>query len=221
MNRPAQTARTAVHCTSGAMPMPVSCTTKQSVTRFDVAASRRTRSLTPPRSVNLIALESRLVRIWLRRVASPSSAPGRSSGASISKAIPLASACTAITSVSSFSRLRRLNAARSTINSPASIFDRSSTLLSTTSSDLLASLIFARKASCCSFSDVCPSRYDRPITAFIGVRISWLMLARNSLLARFACSALCVASRSDSSYCLRSVMSRAAANTPCSLRSRS
>ena len=32
------------------------------------------------------------------------------------------------------------------------------------------------------------------MTAFIGVRISWVMLARNSLFARFACSALCVAS---------------------------
>ena len=33
-----------------------------------------------------------------------------------------------------------------------------------------------------------------PMTPFIGVRISWLMLARNSLLARLACSARAVAS---------------------------
>ncbi len=35
-----------------------------------------------------------------------------------------------------------------------------------------------------------------PITPFMGVRISWLMLARNSLLARLAASAFSLASRS-------------------------
>src|SRR5262245_10372018 len=38
-----------------------------------------------------------------------------------------------------------------------------------------------------------------PRMPFIGVRISWLMLARNSLLARLAASAACVARRSSSS----------------------
>ena len=36
-----------------------------------------------------------------------------------------------------------------------------------------------------------------PMIAFIGVRISWLMLARNSLLARLADSAAARASRSS------------------------
>jgi hypothetical protein len=38
-------------------------------------------------------------------------------------------------------------------------------------------------------SVVLSSSVDMPSTAFMGVRISWLMLARNWLLARFACSA--------------------------------
>ena len=42
---------------------------------------------------------------------------------------------------------------------------------------------------------------------FMGVRISWLMLARNSLLARLAASAVALALRNSSSACLRSVMS--------------
>ncbi len=64
-----------------------------------------------------------------------------------------------------------------------------------------------------------------PITAFIGVRTSWLMLARNSPLAAAAVSAFCLAtsssftswprfsadSRSASLARLRSVTSRAAA----------
>ena len=41
----------------------------------------------------------------------------------------------------------------------------------------------------------------------MGVRISWLMLARNSLLARLAASAASFAVRSSSSGRLRSVMS--------------
>ena len=47
-----------------------------------------------------------------------------------------------------------------------------------------------------------------PMMPFIGVRISWLMLARNSLLARLAASAASLARRSSSSARLRSVMSR-------------
>ena len=48
-----------------------------------------------------------------------------------------------------------------------------------------------------------------PITAFIGVRISWLMLARKSPLARLAASAASRAWRSSSAARLCSVTSRA------------
>ena len=72
---------------------------------------------------------------------------------------------------------------------------------------------------------VCRASAVIPITAFIGVRISWLMFARNSPFARVAASArrLAVSSavticarRSAEAACssaerLRSVMSRAAA----------
>ena len=43
--------------------------------------------------------------------------------------------------------------------------------------------------------------------AFIGVRISWLMLARKSDLALVASSAASLAARTSASCCLRSVMS--------------
>ena len=50
--------------------------------------------------------------------------------------------------------------------------------------------------------------------AFMGVRISWLMLARKSDLVRLALSAAAFASCNSISTRLRSVTSRAAANTP-------
>ena len=53
-----------------------------------------------------------------------------------------------------------------------------------------------------------------PSAAFIGVRISWLMLARNSLLARVAASAASVARRSSTSARLRSVMSKKVTTPP-------
>ena len=46
-----------------------------------------------------------------------------------------------------------------------------------------------------------------PRMAFMGVRISWLTLARNSSLARLAASAASFACRSSSSSRLRSEMS--------------
>ena len=45
------------------------------------------------------------------------------------------------------------------------------------------------------------------MTAFIGVRISWLMLARKSDLARAASSAFCLAATISRSMSLAAVMS--------------
>ena len=53
-----------------------------------------------------------------------------------------------------------------------------------------------------------------PITPFMGVRISWLMLAMNCDLASFAASARFCDSRNTSSAFLRSVMSRATCTEP-------
>ena len=53
-----------------------------------------------------------------------------------------------------------------------------------------------------------------PITPFIGVRISWLTLARNSDLTRADSTAASRARASSSRIFLRSVMSRATAWNP-------
>ena len=64
---------------SGAMPMPVSVTVKQTVTWVGVSLSRVTRRATSPSSVNLIPLTSRLVMTWRSRPGSPRNSVGTSS----------------------------------------------------------------------------------------------------------------------------------------------
>ncbi len=54
---------------------------------------------------------------------------------------------------------------------------------------------------CLGLRDVPESNSAMPRIAFIGVRISWLIVARNWLLALFAYSAACLA-RSRSSFAL-------------------
>ena len=57
------------------------------------------------------------------------------------------------------------------------------------SGDLAAVRVLFRLSACCGVRSVCIVRSIRPSMAFIGVRISWLMFARNSLLAWVAASA--------------------------------
>ena len=61
---------------------------------------------------------------------------------------------------------------------------------------------------CSGFKVVSQSRSAMPMMAFSGVRISWLMLARNSLLPRLAISAASLAFCRWTSACWRSVLSR-------------
>src|SRR4030095_7781084 len=72
---------------SAAIPMPVSWTATRKVTVSCVTASASTRTATSPRSVHLIALPTKLTRIWPIRPVSPtrsSGTPGRISLASLS-----------------------------------------------------------------------------------------------------------------------------------------
>ncbi len=75
------------------------------------------------------------------------------------------------------------------------------------SASLLEAMVRA-KSRWSSFIDVSSSSVVMPITAFSGVRISWLMLARNRLLARVAASA---SERARSSSIALPASSRAAA----------
>ena len=67
---------------------------------------------------------------------------------------------------------------------------------------------FSTRRRCRTFSEVEASRLAMPSTPFIGVRISWLMVARNCDFARLAASACSRARTSSDSARFRSVMSR-------------
>ena len=63
-------------CCSSFMPIPLSRTSKCIVTRSSDRADCLISTTTAPFSVNLMALPARLIRIWPRRVGSPSSVSG-------------------------------------------------------------------------------------------------------------------------------------------------
>jgi hypothetical protein len=105
---------------------------------------------------------------------------------------------------------------RSSSSCEASTFERSRMSLMRLSRLSPARRKICTYLSCSADSGVLASRSAMPMIAFIGVRISWLMLARKSDLVRLALSATPWPACSSASTRLRSVTSRAAANTPCS-----
>ncbi len=80
--------------------------------------------------------------------------------------------------------------------------------LTIVSSDAAWLRIMSRHSACGGVSGPSSASSVMPMMPFIGVRISWLMLARNSLFARFADSAAARARAVASSACLRAVQSR-------------
>ena len=76
------------------------------------------------------------------------------------------------------------------VSFPLSILDMSSTSLMSPSKCRLDSEILRKQFCTCLRSSICAvAMAVMPTIAFIGVRISWLILARNSLLALLASSA--------------------------------
>ncbi len=148
--------------------------------------SRVTCRATSPCAVNLIAFPIRLVIICRSRPGSPRNNAGTSG--SIRQAIsrPFLYACTASTSVMSSRVMRRSKSSVSNSNFPASILEKSRISLMIASSESPLFLMVFAYSSCSEVNSVSNSRPVMPITPFIGVRISWLMLARKSLLAMFA-----------------------------------
>ena len=84
---------------------------------------------------------------------------------------------------------RRSNGSRSSSSLPASIFEKSRMSSITRSSASPLDRTTSANSRCSGVSSVPSSRPVIPITAFIGVRISWLIVARKALFARVAASA--------------------------------
>ena len=100
----------------------------------------------------------------------------------------------AIRSSADSTQSRRSKGCASMSMRPASIFEKSRMSLMIVSSASPLSRMVLAKSRCSSFSGVSSSSPLMPMTAFIGVRISWLIVARKALLASLAASAAARAS---------------------------
>ncbi|MCW0416355.1 hypothetical protein NB689_002109 [Xanthomonas sacchari] len=190
--------------------MPVSRTENSSLSLPGSAPGKaRTDSTTSPCSVNLMALPTRLISTWFRRSASPCSQrqPGGSGSTIISTGLALVAEVISAAMFSSSSL--RSNGADSRSMRPDSILEKSRMSLMISSRLRADSSIFWIMSCAACDSALCRSRYSMPRIAFIGVRISWLMLARKSLLDWLALSAASIARRSSRSRRFCSVRSTA------------
>ena len=144
--------------TSGLMPMPVSRTTNCTSMRPSSRGAHSTVSCTPPRSVNLTALPSRLTRICRMRVMSPRSRCGTSVSAWMISSSGLLWVSGAIIWPNSRSSSAIWKGTSSSTTSPASILDRSSTSLIRPIRERLATCTLASRSACSASSRVWPSR---------------------------------------------------------------
>ena len=183
----------------------MSRTAKCSSTDSAVRDSTATETTTSPRSVNLIALPVRLTTIWRRRPGSAMIVSGTSGRISLSSSNPFVWARSerVLTVSPRLSRISKEIGSRSSF--PASIFEKSRISLITVRSESADDLTNCRYSCCSASRSVSRASSVIPRIPFIGVRISWLILARNSDFARVAASAVSFATCSSSkAACLAS-----------------
>ncbi|MNN16562.1 hypothetical protein D3C81_1297060 [compost metagenome] len=183
-------------CMSAAMPMPVSRTLRRRLATPSPLARSRALTTTSPCGVNLMALPARLVSTWRSRPGSPSRVCGSAGSTSSTSSRPLACARMACARMVSCSSWRRSKGMLSRVSMPASIFEKSRMSLMMHSRASAEALTISRYLRWWASSSESSTRSVMPRMPFIGVRISWLMLARNSLFERLADSATSLASSS-------------------------
>ena len=186
-------------CSAG-MPMPVSRTGKMQADLL-VAAPRffdRDSDLALLGELDGVADQVEQDLAQPRRIA----AHDRRQAASATLAVSSIPFCWAFTS-SVLTVSRTTSASGKSISSisilPASILDRSRISFSSPSSSSLDERTVCRYPRCSSLKGVASASSVMPMMAFMGVRISWLRLARNSLLRRLFVSAVSLAVRNASS----------------------
>ena len=138
-------------------------------------------------------------------------------GTSEANSIFFSRARSARSSTASSTVLRRSKSRISNSSFPASIFEKSRMSLMMVRSDSALEHMVCAKSRCSAFSSVSSSSPVMPITPFMGVRISWLMFARNSDFRRADSNAASRATTSSASLCIRSVISRKVTTAPISL----
>ena len=136
-------------------------------------------TVTPPLRVNLIALATRLIRTWRSRPWSPTSASGTCGSTSSVSCSPFSRARRTSGLSVSRSVARSANGAGSSSSRPDSIFEKSRMSSMMASSASAECCTMSRYSRCSTVSVVSSARFVMPMMPFIGVRISWLMFARN------------------------------------------
>mmetsp|Transcript_30580 Transcript_30580/g.78029 ORF Transcript_30580/g.78029 Transcript_30580/m.78029 type:complete len:390 (-) Transcript_30580:1641-2810(-) len=190
----------------GAGRGPVTCASPSSIL---------TSTATSPCSVNLTALDSRLASTWRRRMGSASTAcVAASSSIAYDSASPLRSASGATISMHASTVVRRLTGSRCSSIAPWSSLQKSRMSPRMDSRLLPDSRMVSASSRCSGVSADASSSCAVAIMPLSGVRISWLMLARNMDLASVAVSAATLASSSRRSSSLRRMSSVTSLCTP-------
>ena len=170
-------------------------------------SARLTDNSTSPFSVNFTALFNRLSSTCFSRVGSPNTPCGVSGAMRHASSTPFSSAFGTTSSTADSTVSARSIPSSSSSSAPASTFEKSRMSLMMVSSVSAASPMVVAKSRCSASSFVDASRLLIPMIPFSGVRISWLIVARNELFASFAASASSLACIRSVSRCLSSLMS--------------
>ena len=198
---------------SGAMPTPVSSISKHN--RW-LTCPTHTRKLISPVAVNLIAFEIKFIKTWRSFRSSVNTDCGTSGCFRIVNCSPLALALGCHISTNVWSCRSRSKLVSLRIVRPASILDISNTsLIKSNRCSPLRAIVSkyscrwatSRLAARLLWRESRANSWVNPRMIFSGVRSSWLILARNWLLARLAASAACLALARATSTRLRSVIS--------------
>ena len=180
------------------MPTPVSCTLMRTWAAPAASSSSATRTTTSPSAVNLTALPTRLATTCRSRNGSPRSIMGASCGMNCrASSRPLAAAGCANMASASSTASTRLKSVDSSARWPDSIFEKSRMSLITPNRWRPEACTASAQARWCGCRGLSISSSFMPSTPFMGVRISWLMVARNCDFAWLASSACSLAARSS------------------------
>ncbi|MNL14774.1 hypothetical protein D3C87_1357310 [compost metagenome] len=198
-------------------PIPVSITANDNASRSGVSVFPDTRNASPPTRVNLIALSSRHSRHCASLALSPCKRSGTPGATSTLKSSDLLDALPSNCTRNASTTPRRLKVDGVALSLPAcnSVRVRMPLTMRIMSRAEPAAVCWYCSSSG-SISTVCISSSE-PITPFIGVRNSWVRVARNSSLSwllRASCwlrtSSFCPASSRVCACCSRMALMRSA-----------
>ena len=174
--------------------MPVSDTTNFSVIFDDVCFSMDTRICISPFFVNFMALLIRLIITWRSLPGSPINFVSISGWIRHANSNPFSNARGARISTVLSMVCRTSKLMDSISNFPASILEKSRISFMSDKRLSALELTISANSYCSDVSFVSSKRFVIPITALMGVRISWLILARKSLFAFEASLAFLISS---------------------------